>query len=91
MARTRRNKAAEKRSVRKAAAKCFADLGVKGKLARFSYHSAGKNEITVRTVELKTAELRISKKGAPYIRAFDLLRGDWRTFTPANIGWAVSA
>lgn len=38
-----------------------------------------------------TAELRISKKGAAYIRAFDMLRDDWRTFSPARIGWAVAA
>lgn len=91
MARTRRDKAAAKRAGQKAARKHFAELGVKGNVARFSYHSAGKDEITVRMVEVKTAELRISKKGAPFIRAFDLLRNDWRTFTPTRIGWAVAA
>jgi predicted DNA-binding transcriptional regulator YafY len=91
MARTRRNKAAAKRSALKAARTEFANLGVKGKTARFSYHSAGKDEITVRVVDVMTAELRISKKGATYIRAYDRMRGDWRSFTPARIGWAVAA
>lgn len=97
MARTRRITVAERhrkeaaRRAKVAARKLFADLGVKGKTARFAYHSAGKDEITVREVKVMTAELRISKKGAAYIRAFDMLRDDWRTFSPARIGWAVAA
>jgi predicted DNA-binding transcriptional regulator YafY len=97
MARTRRITVAERhakeagRRRKVAARRVFAELGVKGRVARFAYHSAGKDEITVREVKVDTAELRISKKGAPYIRAFDFLRGEYRTFTTSRIGWAVAA
>lgn len=97
MARTRRLSTTERhareaaRRARVAARRHFADLGVTGTTARFSYHSIGKDEISVRTVKVMTAEMRISRKGSPYIRAYDIRRDGWRTFTASRIGWAVAA
>lgn len=97
MARTRRITATErhrKEALRRAKASArrhFASLGVKGKVVRFAYHSAGKDEITLREIKVMTAEMHVSKKGSPYIRAFDLLRGEYRTFTTTRIGWAEAA
>lgn len=91
MARTRRTKAAENRAARKEARQYFADQGVKGKSVRFAYHSAKKNEITVRNIDVMSALLRTSKAGSRYIRAMDKLRNDWRTFTIDRIGWVRAA
>ncbi|TSB32382.1 hypothetical protein [Streptomyces benahoarensis] len=84
-----RRHAAEAQRRRKVAARRL--IGTAGKTARFSYLSASKEEVTVREITLRSAELRTSKKGNPYIRAFDLLRGERRSFSPSRIGWTAAA
>lgn len=87
MARTRRNKAAAKRSDAKAVRDSAGIMPAK--VARIAYHSASKDEITVRTIEFR--ELKTNKRGEQYISAIDIDKGERRSFTVARIGWAVAA
>ncbi|MFE7105610.1 hypothetical protein ACFU98_10705 [Streptomyces sp. NPDC057575] len=88
---TERHASEAKRRQRVAARHLLAGMGAKGPIAKIAYHSAGKDEITVREIKIASAVLRVSKKGSPYIRAYDYLRGEPRTFTVSRMGWVTAA
>ena len=87
MAQSRRKKAAAKRADAKAVRQSGGIMPAK--IARIAYHSASKDEVTVRLIEF--VELATNKRGEQYIRAVDVAKGERRSFTIARIGWAVAA